>query len=376
MARTTRSNVFYPQILEKAISAGFSGIALFNGIGAATLKSGLLSTIKGDTVTIPYFGTVGEFDDITNDGDALPLTGFDQSTETATVQHSGKFVEMTRFAQNGVEDPYAEVGKQMAEAAQRRFDKALIDQAVLTPLVKTYTSSDTLDLDKLTDARALWGDESDDICGLVVHSKTEASLRKLKSSTGIPLLLEPQGEGKMPTVNGLPVFVSDRMPVTDGVAGSVTSAGTSPPTLTVTVGTIAGVYDVRVKVTLAGARGTAKIKYSVDGGANWSDETLTAATVEMFGPYTKQTTGVTLNFANTSFSLDNTYQFDVTALHTSLLVRRGAMSLWYSDPFVSTLNDPSRDTEQVATHVYYTSHLYRRMPGRTKPGVVKIRHGV
>jgi hypothetical protein len=94
---------------------------------------------------------------------------------------------------------------------------------------------------------------------------------------------------------------------TPGVAGSVTSSGSSPPV----VGTSGNPYDDgkwKVQIIQPGARGTATFKYSRDNGKNWSDEIVTAATVAI------ALTGITLTFATgTNYSSDNLYTFDAAA---------------------------------------------------------------
>jgi hypothetical protein len=34
------------------------------------------------------------------------------------------------------------------------------------------------------------------------------------------------------------------------------------------------------------------------------------------------------------------------------------------------------DSELTAVHMYWVAHLYKRLPGMTKPGVAKLRHRV
>jgi len=371
--RTTASNVFLPELVEQSVEGAFSGISVMQGIGAAIYRDGLLSSTEGEIVNVPYFDSLGELDDITTDGDGLSLTTFGQTAEQATVNHSGKMFEMTRLARAGANDPYAEASKQMAEAARRRFDRALIECASSTPLVQTYTTSDFLQPDMLTDAQSLFADEENDIAGLVVHSKVKASLRKVKDADGNSILVDAK-EGGLARINGIPIITTDRAPV-QGSMGAVTSAGTSPPTITLT-GTPAGAYELRVSVTTAGALGTSKIKYSLDGGVTYTENVTTAATVLMVDPFTKQSSGVTLNIASGSASVDNTYTASFAGTFSSLLLRKGSMVLWRSDAFADEDKDISRDTKVAAVHVYWIAHLYKRMPGLTRPGVVRMVHGI
>jgi hypothetical protein len=84
---------------------------------------------------------------------------------------------------------------------------------------------------------------------------------------------------------------------------AVTSSGTLPPVVTLS-GTPLKYFNLRVEITLDGARGTAEFRYSLDGGSTWAESGIvTAATYEMPG------TGVTLNFATgTDYATDNVYK--------------------------------------------------------------------
>lgn len=92
---------------------------------------------------------------------------------------------------------------------------------------------------------------------------------------------------------------------TAGSNSAVTPSG-GGPTVTLT-GTPVDNYDAIVQITLGGAIATSKFKYTLDGGATYSDEIFTAAT------YLIPNTGVTLNFAAGTYVLAETYSFTSTA---------------------------------------------------------------
>lgn len=81
---------------------------------------------------------------------------------------------------------------------------------------------------------------------------------------------------------------------------AVTAAGTSPPTVSLS-GTAVDWVQLVVQITSAGTRGTARFRYSLDGGRTWSDPIATAAT------YVLDDTGLTLAFASGTYALDNSY---------------------------------------------------------------------
>jgi len=99
---------------------------------------------------------------------------------------------------------------------------------------------------------------------------------------------------------------------------AVTSTGTSPPTITLT-GTPADWWDVRVKATLGGARGTWLLQYSLDGGASYNGTDVTSTAT-----YDIPETGITLNIASGNATDDNVWTFDsgnaagVTAVYNAL----------------------------------------------------------
>ena len=86
---------------------------------------------------------------------------------------------------------------------------------------------------------------------------------------------------------------------------AVTAAGTTPPTITLT-GTPVKPINLRVKCTTLGARATAVISYSIDGGGTWVDNVLTAATIVVLDN-AGVSTGVTLNYANATAAVDNVW---------------------------------------------------------------------
>jgi len=217
MALTTRADLVIPEILQEAVKGAFQGVTALWGTGAAVTADTLPGNVDGgDKVIVPYFGVLGDLEDVANEGDALTPTKLTMTSEEAVVQHSGKAFEITNWAQMAAfGDPYAEAARQMKEAVIRRADKALIDKAAGTSLVKdVYDASNpkTLDWDTLIEAKLLWGDEQDDIALLVVHSKVYGDLLKLKDGQGRPLLVDP-GDGKLQRFAGIPVAVSDRLPV-------------------------------------------------------------------------------------------------------------------------------------------------------------------
>lgn len=115
-------------------------------------------------------------------------------------------------------------------------------------------------------------------------------------------------------VSGKPVVVVPTATTTAGSVGSVTVTGTGPNTLVGFTGTPLDAYKVRIKITLAGVRGTARFRVAFDGdnpnGPTYGDEIVTAATVTTYAT----STGLTLTFSNASaYTLGDIYAADCVA---------------------------------------------------------------
>lgn len=233
MGFTKRSDLVIPQLLVEAIQGEFAMKKLLYGSGAVVSSNTLPGDKRGgDTVTVPYFGTLGEADDILNEGDALTPEGINQTVETATVKHSGKAFETTEWARMAAAgDPYTEAARQLRIVMERRFDKALIDEATAA-LPGTYVNDVTgtpgqqLTYDVVADSTGLWGDQQEDIVLMGVHSKVYRDLLKLKDSTGRNLLTMPSygPDGFKPaSIYGVPVIVSDKCKVITGTVNKYES---------------------------------------------------------------------------------------------------------------------------------------------------------
>jgi hypothetical protein len=286
---------------------------------------------------------------------------------------------------NPLGDAYGEGVRQIMSAATRRMDKAIIDAAVdssteLGLSLDKFSAGRTLDYDLFVDGKMLFRDFQDDIAGMVVNSKVLAQLYKLKDGVGRPLLTDPVNGG-LPRMLGVPVSVSDRLPVATGsTMGAVTSAGTTPPVITLS-GTPVRNVDLRIECTVLGARGTAKVRYSIDGGATWiQDGTFVpyVTTAATFVIYDQEgtSTGITAAYANNTAAVDNVWTAQSANKYTSLIVKKGALAFWYNQAAIGLkeLIQPLNDSTISALHLYFTAHRYKRVRGTPLSGVVKLLH--
>lgn len=216
----TRSDLFIPEVLADAVAGAWPDRIALLGTDAVVESRTLPGGVKGgDTIKVPYFGALGEFETVA-EGAALTPAKLTMTTEEAVVQRAGKLFEVTTWASMAAmyADPYAEATRQILEGARRAFDRALVDAAASTRGGGVQTvdaSSGTISYDAIVDALAAFGENEDSVAAVVMHPKVLNDLRKAKSSDGTPLFLNPQDGGR-PRVLGLPIIVSRRAPVISG----------------------------------------------------------------------------------------------------------------------------------------------------------------
>lgn len=207
---TTRANVFVPEVMADAIGGAIAKLDALDGTGAVVISNDLPETARGgDTVNVPYFGHLGEFED-RNEGQALTIASITSAAEQATVQRTGKAFEITNWAQKAAAgDPYAEAARQMAAGVRRKVDSAAL-AAALTSTLTLDKSSEPLAYAHFVQLLDLFGDEQDDVVAFAVHSKILASIRQLEDTSGRLLLVDAKSDAGRPTILGRPVFVSDK----------------------------------------------------------------------------------------------------------------------------------------------------------------------
>lgn len=387
------------QILESTIQGAFAQKDAF--IGSLLQSSGALSVsgtmpgqganVIGNTITMPYFGTVGDFTALA-EGDSGTPNAIYKTNETATISRTYLGVSMSTWARYAdTDDAYNEMARQVVVATRREMDKRALTEAVTTELVYDVYSASLpkfLDFDTVVEARAAFGDEAEDVVAMAVHSRTYADLLKLKDSAGHPLaVLNGVAGDRIPTFNGLPLVVSDKMPLTGSSMGTVTSAGTGSEPVATLAGTPTGPWDLRIRVASGTALATAKINFSTNGGRTWSGDITTlaaAAPLALIDPNKDSivgnngTTGITVAFAGDFANVDNTYSAKAVLKASSLIIKRGAMAVWYNQAALAPKFDVNirQDSQEIALHMYAAACLYRRANGGTKPGAVLVNHNL
>ena len=107
MAKTTKTDILIPEIFTDAIQAEFAQKGVFKGsmlvnMGAAVADGsfGGGADAIGDEVKVPYFETMGEFEENIADGTAATPKKIQQTSESATVSRDTLAFECTRWSQN------------------------------------------------------------------------------------------------------------------------------------------------------------------------------------------------------------------------------------------------------------------------------------
>lgn len=342
----------------------------------------------GNEITIPYFGMVGEF--VQNSEDtAITPSQLKMTNERATVDRSSLGVEVTQWARHSApnnEDPYQTAALQFRAAAQRRMDVLSVAEAAGTPLVKDIYSASTpayLDWDTMIDALALMGDEEDAIVAMCVSSRTKADLRKLRDEQNRPLLLDGMRQGTLTTFAGVPLIVSDQLPLTGSTMTSpMTESGTLPD-ITL-AGTPKGPWNLKILVVTTGTQTTHTFKFSTDGGNTYSAVMTGAASVPLIDTAADSlvgvngTTGITATFAVGTYTAADYYTSTANIKQTSLILQKGALAFWYNRLAMGFQTHPDimKDNVLGAMHMYHATKLYRRRNGGSRPGCVAIKHNV
>lgn len=391
---------FDVQILTDVVKGVFAGRNAFMGSilvsqGAITTESTMPHSgpdFIGSEITMPYFGVLGEFEDNPEGSSSTPKAIF-QTNEKATIARQSLSFEVSRWARNSsVADPYVIAAEGIRDAATRAMDKVCITEAAGTPLVTDVyvagapSATNLITWNGVCDARALWGDEDQDAVAIVAHSRTVNDMRKQTDLQGRPLVLDSFRDFNIPAYCGLPVITSDRMPLTGSSMTTPTSAGATPPVLTLT-GVPTGPWNLAIKTIVGGAHTTATIQFSTDGGNTWSATltTLGAGVALSLVDTAKDslvgnngTTGISAAFAAGTFAVPNSWASKTNMKATTLILRRGALGYWYNAAALQFQTDKNilADTDIAAMHLYHAAKRYRRSPKGVRPGVVALKHNV
>jgi hypothetical protein len=346
-------------------------------------------------ISVPYLGVLGDYE-ARADGDDAVYKKVKTAKESATIQRYSLATGTTRLGNtsDGGIDLINELPGKMILSAQKLMDQRILAAAVAAGGLRrdVYNAGTPryLDWELLIDAKTMFGDEQEDVVALAVSSKAYGDIQKQKDSQNRPLFIPNQnlqnglpGNGIIGTYGGIPLVVRDSLPLS-GSMGTVVPAGTTPPVLTVT-GTPFKAYDLRLRVTVGGAHGTAKFQFSTDGGVNWSADistTTAGASISLVDSNVitivgkNGTTGLTVAFAAGTFNVDNTYTVPPAVKQRSLLLKRNALAFWYNAAAAAPIVEynGANDETRFFSHLYFVAHRYTIAPGGSLPGVLVLEH--
>lgn len=409
MAVTQSTDLFSVQTLTDRVRGRFRRKNAFMGsplvAGGAVVVNGTMPAggrgALNKTIDIPYFGVLPPFQN-NPEGSSINPSKIGQTSEQAVIARSTLMVETSVLAQGfaatnpNMGDPYQEAAEQAAVQAVREIDKQIVAACKTTPLLYDIYSATTpqfLEHRHVIRARSVWGDEQDDIVGMVTHSLALADLAELQNANGDSLLVETMEEGQEGVMRrrfaGVPLVVSDSVPLDGSTMGTVAPLGSTPPVLTLAVAdaSLLGPWDLLIECVVGGAHATATIRFSTDGGNTWS-ATMATAGVGVALPLVDTAvdslvgnngeTGLTAAFAAGTFDADNSWASKANLCVTSMILQQGAAAFWFNQDRLGMKTDVdiAEDTDIFAMHLYYVAHHYRRRRMGTRPGTVRLRHNV
>lgn len=229
MASTARSDLILPDILAEEITKGLAGMNLLSGTGVVTMNPGLQAGPEdvGNTVTVPYWDTIGEAEEVAENGALTPVK-MTQSSEQATVVRFGKAVSIGGLAKRAKStggDPYAIARDMVIAMIQRKVDALAIDRMVSRVVSSSMVydgSAATISTTAIVETYKLFADQLMLNGGPVLwgmNSKVYWDAASLADSTGRALYVPAQGD-RLAALNGVPAMMSDK--------SNLLLAGTSP----------------------------------------------------------------------------------------------------------------------------------------------------
>lgn len=219
MPTTARSDLILPDILAEEVSKGLAGMNLLGGTGVITMNPGLQAGPDevNNTVTVPYWDTIGEAEEVAENGALTPVK-MTQSSETATVVRFGKAVSiggLAKRAKSTGADPYAIARQMVIDMIQRKIDALAIDRIVTRVVAGSMVydgSAATVSTTAIVETYKLFADQLMLNGGPVLwgmNSKVYWDAAQLADSTGRTLYTPAQGD-RLASLNGVSAMMSDK----------------------------------------------------------------------------------------------------------------------------------------------------------------------
>jgi hypothetical protein len=417
MAVLSSTDLYSPEIVTDAMRGALKGKNGLMGsiiVSAGAVKvSGTMpkggKAAIGKQIDMPYWNTLGDFETLTESQSPTPQK-MGQGFESATVARKSIAYESSTWAQGvaamaGSEDPVQILAEEAAKSAVRAMDSIMIAEAQNSPLVYSNysaTAPQYLTWQKMLRAVAnKMGDESPGIVALACHSLVAADLTLQTDAQGRQYLADPGSKMVAEKVIGIPIIVSDRMPLTGSsmstvtgpfttALGSAAGSGSATYTIAVTDVTKMGAWKLVIEVLSTGECGTATIRFSTDEGNTWSAAITTAATTAATSLVDTAVDSLVGNNGQTGVSITFTsgggndlvdgefYRSTANLCCESQIWMPGAGTFWYNEAALALKVDEDimEDTDLGAMHLYYAPKVYRRRSGGSRPGVLRLKSNV
>jgi len=223
MALTKIADIIDPEVLADQISAKFPENLVLGSTDLVEVDSTFPLGSPGTKFKIPFWKRIATFSDL-SEGTAMTPNKISTGSEYATVLRGGVAFEVTDQAQLvSMADPVGEISDQLARRAAEYIDAKLVAQLENTPNTfdqKTLQVDTKETLTQNAIIAALTTELGDQYFKLlsggavILHSKVYGDLLQLGAiqnqyQSGMDVLKT----GLIPTLLGLPVFVSDRVTV-------------------------------------------------------------------------------------------------------------------------------------------------------------------
>ena len=221
MAKTVYADVIKPEVMRPIVEAEF----LYNIKVSKFAK--IYNDLKGkpgDQNTFPYWSTVlNDAVDLAETDEIAPQKLAQSSWQFPVIKEVGVGTEVTDKAiLSGLGSWRTEAGRQLGLSIARKVDKDVIAEANTTTTVIDITAEPTnnkMSYEVVVDALAKFGEYLDEAEALLIHSHHLTQL--LKDPNFVDLTKYGQnvmvkGYKAIGMIAGVPVIISDTLPVDDG----------------------------------------------------------------------------------------------------------------------------------------------------------------
>jgi hypothetical protein len=221
--------VFTPYVIQRTMELS----ALFqSGIAQRTAEFDRLASSAARTVQMPFWGDLTGDDEVLADNNALTPGKIQASKDEAVILRRGRAWGANDLAANlAGDDPMRAIGDLVASYWARRYQAALIatlegvfDAANMTTNVHDITGEAgddaVISAKTAVDAAQKLGDAKAQLTAIIMHSATEAALKKQDLIEYLPA--STNGTMQIPTFLGKQVIVDDGVPY-DSDTGAYTT---------------------------------------------------------------------------------------------------------------------------------------------------------